>query len=659
VTAPPQTVAPYDMLSIFGNNFCSAGGSGCTTSTILTAAPAALTLTYPTSLSAANDNTGADTNPGALSVVFWPHTSGTYPTTQPTAGTPTAVAPILFATNNQINVLAPSRLIAGNSYDMYVVFGTLSSASYQVNVIPTNPGIFTVGKDGQGDAAAFSNATLVNTTTPAGVRLSVTNGTVTNYSDTVALYVTGLGVPDSTGDNLTTDTTLATYPGNCSSIAGFLSALNTAAQLSGNNALTTLDGTVIQSALLSTYSVSSLNYTFFPPCVGTNTVYTATVGGVNAPVTYSGWVADSVAGLYQLNIQLPPSISALTDASGNTLASSTTALAGPAELPVVITATTAGSPAIVKRSQPGVTLAVTPRLRVVAPSLLSGTVGQPWCDASCISGQTSSVQASLSPATTPAYTYAVTSGLLPTGLVLNGATGAITGEAGANTSGSKTITVTATDNSPHPLTGSVTFTVTVAGGLYLVSSGTAPYMSTFGQTTNLTLTTVTATGGAYPYFYRISLPGTIPTGMSINASTGALSVSPTTPSGQYSVQVTAIDQNGVMGNLTFTVNVGLSMVIGTPGSPSLGVGATSPVVSNTTTGQTNTLSCSTAISAGPLGYTGNFAFDSSNNVTLGTVSATGSYTFKVTCTDTGAEQNVVSGTLATVTSAAITVVVGS
>jgi hypothetical protein len=83
VTAPPQTVAPYDMLSIFGNNFCSAGGSGCTTATILTAAPAALTLTYPTSLSAANDNTGADTNPGALSVVFWPHSSGAFPTTQP------------------------------------------------------------------------------------------------------------------------------------------------------------------------------------------------------------------------------------------------------------------------------------------------------------------------------------------------------------------------------------------------------------------------------------------------------------------------------------------------------------------------------------------------------------------------------------------------
>src|SRR5581483_10653284 len=44
------TVAPYDMISVFGFNFCTSGGTGCGGS-ILYGAPDSTTLRYPVSLS--------------------------------------------------------------------------------------------------------------------------------------------------------------------------------------------------------------------------------------------------------------------------------------------------------------------------------------------------------------------------------------------------------------------------------------------------------------------------------------------------------------------------------------------------------------------------------------------------------------------------------
>ena len=56
--------------------------------------------------------------------------------------------------------------------------------------MPTDPGIFTVGSDGQGPAAALNlSYALINSANPAAMRSGVGN------SDTVQIYVTGLGVP--------------------------------------------------------------------------------------------------------------------------------------------------------------------------------------------------------------------------------------------------------------------------------------------------------------------------------------------------------------------------------------------------------------------------------------------------------------------------------
>jgi Putative Ig domain len=636
VTAPAiQTIAPYDMLSIFGSNFCSqyaaSGSQGCSSTTVLTGTAVAPTLTYPISLSPDLPLTSTSR---LLTVGFWPHGS------TPTAGNVIAYAPILFATNNQINILAPSALNAsvGSSVDMYVGFGystgVKSSQVYVVNIIPANPGIYTVGADGQGGAAALGpNYSVINAATPAAVRLTSGSGPAVNNSDIVQLYVTGLGVPDSTGSNSTSQSTVLGFPATCVSTSAFLSALNTAAGLSGGSALTTLDGTVIQSALLNSYTVSSTDYFWAPPCMATATTYTATVGGVAANVTYAGWVADSIAGLYQVNVQLPPSASSFVNAAGTSVASSGTPLATPTSLPVVITASTGTSSPVVKSSQVGVTIPVTPRLLVSAPTLISGTVGVLWCDTNCTTNSTSSVVASLSAAGSPSYSYALTAGLLPTGLTLSGATGAITGEPAANTAGTYTITVTATDNSPHPLTGSVTFQLTVAGGLFVTSSGSAPYSVAYGS--NATVTTVTATGGSYPYTYSITQPGTIPAGIAIGATSGVLSMTNLipTPAGSYAFQITATDSTlALTGSTSFTVNIPLNV---THTAIATGLSATTgnqTVTTMSTTGQSGTITYTLDAASLTAGFT------ITNGVVSTGTAAQGSYAaVVVTATDsTGA-----------------------
>ncbi|HVW84092.1 MAG TPA: hypothetical protein VHB50_05410 [Bryobacteraceae bacterium] len=129
--SPPAlpTIAPYDMLSIFGANFCSSGNTGCSSTQVLYGAPDPVTLSYPLSLSP--DSAGAGQR--LLSVTFQTH--GSSPSV-------IASAPLLFATNGQINLVVPGAVAAqiGSTVDIVVNFGygsgaTLkSSAPFTVNV---------------------------------------------------------------------------------------------------------------------------------------------------------------------------------------------------------------------------------------------------------------------------------------------------------------------------------------------------------------------------------------------------------------------------------------------------------------------------------------------------------------------------------------------
>lgn len=595
VSAPAlQNVAPYDMISIFGASFCSSGGTGCTSSQILYGAPDPVALRYSNTLSP--DAPGATQR--SLTVTFTAHLGSSV----------IATAPLLFATNNQINILVPAALFGsiGSPVDMYVNFGygavgsatMKTSAPVVVNVTATDPGVFTVGADGQGDGAILnSNYAQVTPANPAGIRSTGSD------SDTVAIYVTGLGSPDGTASNASAGG--GAWPTDCITVASYLTSLNG----SSGSALTDIDGTVIQSALL--------NAGRLPPCIKTANIPTVSIGGTAATVVYAGFVADSPASLYQINAQLPASGAGFTSVTGQSIATIT----APVQLPVVVTANGL-------TSQTGVTVWVAPRLKVAAPSGagLTGTVGIPWSVSSNVVVATEG---------TGTYRYAVTSGVLPAGLTLtpNGVNaGKISGTPAANTAGVYAVTVTATDSANIPVTGTVTFSLTVAGGLFMTSSGVSPYLGTFG-TVSASLTTVTATGGVFPYVYTIT--STPVTGMTVGAASGIVGITALTPAGGYTVTVTATDSTAgtpLTGTITFGVDVALHMARTAPVNGAAGVASAISTVSVTGNTGTPVYTLDAATLALPLGWV---TIDSSTGIVSVTTDAPAStnVTATVTATD--------------------------
>ena len=591
--APPglQAVAPYDMLSIFGANFCSSGGTGCASSQVLYGVQDPTTLRYATSVSP--DASGATQR--SLSITFQVHGTSTV----------IATAPLLFATNGQINLMVPAALAAsiGSQVDIVANFGygsgatMRSSSPFAVNVTATNPGIFTVGSNGQGDGAVLNSAyALVGANSPAGMRSTASD------SDSVSIYMTGLGAPDSTADNASTGS--AAWSADCVTVASFYASLNAFA----GSTLTNLDGTVIESILLNSGRL--------PPCIASSSgdVPSVTIGGVAATVLYAGFVPDTVAGLYQVNVTLPGSgAGPFTTAAGTSIATIT----APVQLPVVVTSNSVPS-------QTGVSVWVAPRLKVLGPSGagLTGTVGIAW------SSSNNTIVASEGTGT---YRYSLTSGLLPAGLVLNALTGAITGTPAANTAGSYAVTVTATDSANVPVKGTVSFVLTVAGGLVVSSTGVAPYNGTFG-TANASLTTVSAAGGVYPYSFAITSPGTLPTGMTIGAGTGIIGITALTPAGTYHITVTATDSTAITpltGTITFDIVVALHMARTAPATGTSGTASNISTVS--ATGNTGTLSYSLDATTLGLGWV---AINSSTGVVSITTGAPASTSITATVTAT-------------------------
>jgi uncharacterized protein (TIGR03437 family) len=324
------TVAPFDMISVFGSNFCTSGGSGCSSSQVVYGTPDPVYLTYPTTLNvdatllnpAQSASTACTGTQRCISASFYTHSS------VPPAGF-LANAPLLFSTTGQINLIVPSAVGTTGTVDMYVNFGygaagaaTLHSSSvYTLNLAPKDPGIFTISADGQGSGAILNSTyALVGSSNPAGLRGSTAD------SDMVQIYMTGLGIPDSTGSG---STGASAWSADCYSPAAYLTLFNALTGPATN--LTSLDGAIITPTANATGRLT--------PCFLSTDTLSVTVGGAAASFTpagsYAGFAPATVAGLYQLNVYLPTSATALTTISN----SSAAVLTAPAQVPIKVTST--------------------------------------------------------------------------------------------------------------------------------------------------------------------------------------------------------------------------------------------------------------------------------------------------------------------------------
>jgi uncharacterized protein (TIGR03437 family) len=256
-TSGAPVVAPYEIISIFGDNF----GADPTTPLLGTVDTF---YRYPSKLTPV---------PSQDLVVKFYQSDGT---------TLIGAASILFATQYQINAIVPSGVVGNSTVKMTVTYNSNASDPITLNVVTADPGIYTTAASGQGQAAILHSDYSVNSSTN-----KATKGTTT-----VLIYLTGLGAPT----NVAATTTTSTYPTSCILPSAYVTAVN-ALGTPPSPAWTTIDGAVLLSSNLGTGHL--------PPCFPATSNVTVSIGGVNATVLYAGFVADSAAGLYQINATVP------------------------------------------------------------------------------------------------------------------------------------------------------------------------------------------------------------------------------------------------------------------------------------------------------------------------------------------------------------------
>jgi len=151
------------------------------------------------------------------------------------------------------------------------------------------------------------------------------------------------------------------------------------------------------------------------------------------------------------------------------------------------------------------------------------------------------------------------------------------GSAVVSPSTTTTYTLTAT-NSSGTTTGMVTVGVTPCPTI-TVNPGSLP-AGTVGAAYSQT---ISATGGSGPYTFSVT-SGTLPNGLTLNGSSGALSGSPTT-SGIFTFTIGAFDTNGCTGSRTYSITISAP-------PPTIDTFRASPAL--ITAGQSSTLSWTTS-----------------------------------------------------------------
>jgi Putative Ig domain len=249
---------------------------------------------------------------------------------------------------------------------------------------------------------------------------------------------------------------------------------------------------------------------------------------------------------------------------------------------------------------------------------------------SLAAGQVSSAYAATLAATggkTP-YTWSITTGSLPAGLALNASTGQISGT--PTQSGTATFTVQVKDSSTTPETATQALSIAVTAAVTPVSITT----STLANGTQGTAysATLAATGGTTPYSWSIS-SGTLPTGLTLNASSGLISGTPTASgTSAFTIKVTdSTTPTAQTATKSLSITVSATVTPVTIGTSSLANGQQGTAYSATVAATGGTTPYGWSISSGtlPTGLT----LNASSGLISGTPTASGTSTFTIKVTD--------------------------
>ena len=443
-----------------------------------------------------------------------PATSSSAPAgTVPTAPTITAISPTNGAAGGGNDVkITGTGLGAATAIEIGTAAEFAAGTPTTLNLCATSgPGCFTVVSGTSLDISAMP-AHTAGAVTVKVVTLGISASTSYTYNAGPALLFPappGGEVGVTYSDQLTV--TAGTSPFTWSVSSGSLPPGVTLGASTGLLAGTpTTAGTyaftvkVTDSSLLTSTEAATVtiipapSMTFAAPPGGwTNTVYgyTLTASGGTSPLTWSVTSGSPPAGI---------SLSPDGNLSGTPTATGTSSF--------TVKVTDANGQSATQATS--ITVAAGVSTTFAAPP--AAAVNSPYSDTLTATG-----------GTTP-YTWSVNAGTLPAGITLSSA-GVLSGT--PTTTGSYPFTVNVIDANKGVATASITLVVTAA----LALTFSAPPSGTVGVAYT---DTFTAANGTTPYTFSISA-GTLPAGLTLNASTGVVSGTPTTAgTSSFTVKVT-------------------------------------------------------------------------------------------------------------------------
>jgi len=405
----------------------------------------------------------------------------------------------------------------------------------------------------------------------------------------------------------------------------------------------TQSGTVSFTAQVSdasgTAQTASKTLTLVVSTASAVSITTASLPSGQAGSAYSATLAASGG-------STPYSWSVVTGSSlpaGVTLNASSGALSGtPAQSGTVsfmIQVKDSSSTALTATKSFSVTIAATGSnpVSITSTSLPSGQTGKAYSGTLSAAGGTAP------------YAWSVVTGSLPLALVLNSSSGALSGT--PTVSSTSSFTVQAKDSSSTPQTATKAFTITISATGPAALSITTASLAT-GQVGGAYSGTLAATGGTPPYTWAVSSGSSLPVGISLSASNGALSGTPS-QAGSFTFSVQVKDSSATQ--QTASKQYTISIVIAGPSplqlnSTSVPSGQVGVPYSSTLTASGGALPYTWSVSSGslPTGLT----LGASNGQISGTPTQAGSFPFMIQVKDSTASPQTASQSITATINAA-------